>query len=63
MQLKSTTIVLWIIASVGLLLTLLPSLLVFAGAIPMERHLTLMAIGMILWFGGRITIQYLNSRP
>ncbi len=63
MQSKNRTRVLWIIASAGLLLTLLPSLLVFAEAIPFQRHLTLMSIGMVLWFGGRIAIQYLNNRP
>lgn len=49
-----------IFAGLGLLLTILPSILVFSGAIYFNLHLVLMAIGMVLWFGARITLQYLE---
>jgi hypothetical protein len=35
----------------GLLLTVLPAFLVFAGRIEWNTHANLMLIGMILWFG------------
>lgn len=48
---------LWILAGVGLVLTILPPVLVFTGTINFNLHLTLMTIGMVLWFGARIWIQ------
>lgn len=42
--------VLKILSGAGLALTILPSFFVFYGAITWERHATLMAVGMILWF-------------
>ena len=42
--------VLIIISFIGLLLTILPSVLVFKGVIEMESHFHLMIVGMVLWF-------------
>lgn len=43
--------ILLIIASmVGLGLTIVPSIMVFAGEITLDTHMQLMAIGMFLWF-------------
>jgi hypothetical protein len=39
-----------IISFAGLGLTILPSVLVFAGTISFELHTNLMFIGMLLWF-------------
>jgi hypothetical protein len=39
-----------ILAVTGLVLTLLPSILVFTGAISMEVHQQLMIVGFVLWF-------------
>jgi membrane protease YdiL (CAAX protease family) len=33
-----------------LALTVVPSLLVFAGTLPLDQHKTLMAVGMVGWF-------------
>lgn len=38
------------ISYIGLLLTVVPSFLVFGGTIELETHKTLMWIGMVLWF-------------
>ena len=38
------------IAWIGLLATILPSVLVFSGAIEPGTHKAMMAAGMILWF-------------
>jgi hypothetical protein len=38
-------------AVLGLVLTLLPALLVFAGYISFDTHKGLMIVGMVLWFG------------
>ena len=37
-------------SAIGLLLTLVPGCLVFAGALPWETHANLMFAGMVLWF-------------
>lgn len=42
--------VLIIISFIGLLLTILPSYLVFRGVIVLESHFHLMIVGMVLWF-------------
>ncbi len=43
---------LWkVLSLIGLLLTIVPALLVFAGTMAIESHYTLMFIGTILWFG------------
>jgi len=39
-----------ILSVIGLMLTILPSVLVFNGIIEMKSHYMLMAIGMIVWF-------------
>lgn len=39
------------ISIIGLMLTIIPSILVFTQNITLETHKYLMAIGMILWFG------------
>ena len=44
-------IVLKIISYVGLLLTLVPSFLVFTKVIELDNNKILMLIGTILWFG------------
>lgn len=38
------------ISYVGLLATVVPSFLVFSGAIGLDTHKTFMWIGMVLWF-------------
>ena len=43
-------ILLGAIAFIGLLATILPSILVFSGTIDLGFHKAIMAIGMILWF-------------
>ncbi|MGF1638844.1 MAG: hypothetical protein ACFCUU_17345 [Cyclobacteriaceae bacterium] len=40
-----------ILSIVALALTIVPSILTFAGHITMETNKILMAIGMVLWFG------------
>jgi uncharacterized membrane protein len=37
-------------ALIGLLATVVPSILVFSGAVEPGTHKTIMVIGMILWF-------------
>jgi len=41
---------LWPISIIGLLLTIIPSLLVFNGTLTPESHKLYMAAGMVLWF-------------
>ena len=43
-----------LIAIAGLALTLIPSILVFTGAMTNATHKWLMTLGMILWFGGAL---------
>jgi hypothetical protein len=46
---------LWLILALsGLLLTLLPSILVFTGDIRLEEHYRIMLVGTLLWFLGRV---------
>ena len=40
-----------IISLLGLVLTIVPALLVFKGAIDLKLHYNLMIVGMVLWFG------------
>jgi hypothetical protein len=42
--------ILKILSFAGLLLTLVPSLMVFAGTIEITHHKTLMLLGTFLWF-------------
>jgi hypothetical protein len=42
--------ILKILSYSGLALTIIPSLLVFKGIIPIELHYNLMIAGMVLWF-------------
>jgi hypothetical protein len=44
-------ILLIIISSIGLAMSILPSVLVFLGKMDMQTNTTLMTIGMVLWFG------------
>lgn len=44
---KRTILMIVGIAALGL--TLIPSILVFSGAIPLETHYTLMLIGTVTW--------------
>jgi hypothetical protein len=46
--------VLKIISYLGLALTLLPCLLVFAGVIELATSKRIMVVGMLLWFGTAI---------
>jgi len=39
-----------VIAVLGLLLTIVPAVLVFQGAIVWKTHAQLMSVGMVLWF-------------
>lgn len=43
-------ILLILISIVGLILTIVPSILVFVQQISLEAHKQLMLVGMILWF-------------
>lgn len=43
-----------IIGLLGLLLTLLPSLLVFNEVLTLAQHYQWMLLGTVLWFGSRI---------
>ena len=45
--------ILKIISLLGLILTLVPSFMVFSGTIEMPMHKTLMLIGTLLWFFSR----------
>lgn len=62
MQAKNILTVLWVLAGLGLILTVLPSILVFTGSITFDLHLTLMTIGMVLWFGARVMIQSIENK-
>lgn len=42
--------ILKILSYIGLILTVVPSFLVFSGAIELSFHKTLMLIGTLLWF-------------
>lgn len=42
--------ILKILSYIGLILTVVPSFLVFAGVIELSFHKTLMLIGTLLWF-------------
>lgn len=44
-------IVLKIVSLIGLLLTVIPSFMVFYGLIDKEVHFILMGVGVIAWFG------------
>ncbi|MFD3002996.1 hypothetical protein ACFS7Z_21710 [Pontibacter toksunensis] len=45
-----TQSILKLISYIGLFLTVVPSLLVFAGVIELSFHKTLMLVGTLLWF-------------
>ncbi|WP_236970562.1 hypothetical protein [Membranihabitans marinus] len=53
----NTVFLLWIVAFIGLLLTIIPPFLVFYGAISLEDNYQWMAIGMVVYFGSRIIIR------
>lgn len=44
-------ILLIIISIVGLLMTIIPSIMVFTQNMTMESHKQYMTVGMVLWFG------------
>lgn len=44
-------ILLVILSYIGLGLSIIPSVLVFLGKMDMQTNTTLMAFGMVLWFG------------
>ncbi|WP_020531656.1 hypothetical protein [Flexithrix dorotheae] len=43
--------ILKLISLIGLILTIVPALMVFNGAMEKEMHKTLMFVGTVLWFG------------
>lgn len=43
-------LILKVLSYIGLILTVVPSFLVFAGVIELSFHKTLMLIGTLLWF-------------
>ncbi len=43
-------VVLRIISVIGLLLTIIPSILVFTGTLEINQHKVLMLIGTVIWF-------------
>lgn len=47
---KSKRIILIVISMIGLGLTVLPSVFVFAGIISLSTHKQLMFVGTVLWF-------------
>jgi hypothetical protein len=53
---KAKNTLFWVLGIAGLTLTLVPSLLVFAGKISFEQHKTWMLLGMILWFAAAPTL-------
>lgn len=61
MKNKALIFTLWILAGLGLLLTILPPVLVFTQSIDFSMHTTLMTVGMVVWFGARIGIQALEK--
>ena len=48
------TTLLKVISFIGLGLSIIPSLLVFAGHLEMQTNLRLMVVGMLLWFGSAV---------
>ncbi len=61
MKNKGLIFILWVLAGIGLLLTILPPVLLFTQTIDFSLHITLMTIGMFIWFGARIGIQAVES--
>lgn len=57
MKNKILYISLWVFAGIGLLLTILPPILVFANLIDFKFHVYMMNLGMVVWFTARILIQ------
>ncbi|MBY5958550.1 hypothetical protein KUV50_10430 [Membranicola marinus] len=62
MKNKNINSILWLLAGLGLLLTILPPILVFTRSIEFSLHTTLMTVGMFVWFGARIGIQAMDNR-
>lgn len=52
-----------IIAAAGLLLTILPSFLVFSGQLTLPQHYSWMLVGTVLWFSARIARERLYGDP
>ena len=52
-------ILLGTLAGIALAATLLPSVLVYAGAMELETQKTIMAAGMVLWF---VTAPFVRKR-
>lgn len=44
-------LLLQLLSFLGLALTIVPAVLVFMRQLPFQTHITLMFIGMVLWFG------------
>ncbi|WP_236979756.1 hypothetical protein [Membranihabitans maritimus] len=57
MKSGSLNIIMWIIAFIGLGLTIIPSFLLFSGGIDSSACKTLMAVGMVVWFAARISVK------
>lgn len=62
MKNKNINSILWLLAGLGLLLTILPPVLVFTRSIDFSLHTTLMTVGMFVWFGARIGVQAMDNR-
>ncbi|MBX3426867.1 MAG: hypothetical protein KF688_14400 [Pirellulales bacterium] len=43
-----------LVSYAGLALTIVPSVLVYRGAIEMDMHYKIMIVGMLLWFGSAV---------
>ena len=44
-----------LVSYAGLALTIIPSLLVYTGAIDLDMHKSLMIVGMLMWFISAVT--------
>ncbi len=49
-----TRLILKTISYIGLVVSIIPAFLVFAGALSKQVYLNLMIVGMVLWFGTAI---------
>lgn len=46
--------ILQVVSFAGLILSIVPALFVFAGALSRETYQPLMVLGMVLWFGSAV---------
>lgn len=50
------------LGALGLGLTVIPSLLVMWGSLPLETNKTLMTVGMVVWFASSLAVGRLEAR-